>query len=101
ADEGRYAVEGRRDQRPEDDADQHQRTGADLHLPQDVDRLAAVERDRQPGFLPRFEAAIKDVGFTRRGHMREASGIAASARTGATMKDEHPVAVVHWRVRVD
>ena len=38
-------------------------TGNNLHLPYDVDRLAAVERDRQAGLLPGVEAAIENVGL--------------------------------------
>ena len=102
ADEAGQSVEAGRGQCAQRDADQHQTAGADLNLPHDVDRLFAVERDRQAGFFPGIETAFEDESFAglRRG-ARQSGGVAFGARAGTAVENQHVVAGARRVVGVD
>ena len=67
------------------------RTGSNLHLPYDVDRLAAIERDGQTGFFPCVKAAIENVGLAVCGGGKTC-GVPARARARPAMKYEYFIA---------
>src|SRR5580765_3210640 len=73
-------------QQAEDGACEHQRTGGDLDLSHDFDRLALVLDHRESGALPGIDPAVENVGVAI-GALRQAIGIAGGAIAGAAMED--------------
>ena len=73
-------VEAGRDQSAEQRRRQHQAAGHDLHLPAIVDRLPAIDRDRQAGLFPGIEAAFENVGLDSRPAAAASRGAFACVR---------------------
>ena len=67
------------------------RTCSNLHLPYDVDRLAAVERNGQAGLFPCVKAAVENIclAVCRGG---KTCGVSARARARPAMKYEYFIA---------